>query len=298
MNIRLFTGMALGAILASTVADAAIIRYRQSGNWTETAPLDTGPGWQNVSAVPGVGDLGRLNWGNNTVTVTTVEQIGQLQIAVDEPGNLVVANGGSLSTINGSGENGRLIVGNNDTEQLLGTLLVQAGGVVNTDGILWTGLGTPGLTTIEGTANVGEHLWTGWNDGVTGTIEVNSGGILNVAGQLGLNWQNNGAIGLLSINDGGMVNLTQIHSSGNSIQGSSLLTIGGTGVLTKTSNFVNVIQTQYIDTGKIVGEGGATLDVSYDSNADLTTVSIIPEPSTLGLLGACGALAFLRRRRS
>jgi len=299
-RLQLTTLMALavaGSTLIETQAEADTIRYRQSGDWTATAPLDSGPGWQNQSAVPGLDDLGRLNWGNNTVTVTTVEQIGQLQIAVDEPGNLVIANGGSLSTKSGSGQNGRLIVGNNDAEQELGTLLVQAGGEVNTDDILFTGLGTNGQTTIEGTANVGSHLWAGWNTGVTGTIVVNDGGILNVTGMIGLNWQDNGAVGLLNINDGGVVNLDQIHASGNSIQGTSLLTIAGTGMLTKTGNFTTVIQDNYVNTGKIVGEGGTELQVAYDSNNDITTVTLVPEPSSLAFIGL-GGLALMRRRRS
>ncbi len=115
------------------------------------------------------------------------------------------------------------------------------------------------------------------------------------------NWRDNGGIGLLNINDGGVVNLSQIYTSsdipGRSIQGGSLLTIGGTGLLTKTGNLKDEIQSIYVDTGKIVGAGGAGLVVSYDANADMTSV-MIPEPSTLALLGLSGlALAFRRTRR-
>lgn len=298
MNSRIFSGIALGAILVTTASNAATIRYRQSGNWTETAPANDQPGWQNVSTPPGVADVGRINWGNNTVTLTTNESIGKLQVGVDEQGNLAVANGGTLTTVAGSGQNGDLTIGQGNNPAGTGMMLVEAGGIVNVGNILYHGNLANGTSNIFGTVNVGSHLWTGWNPGVTGEINVNDGGIINVTGMLGLNWRNNGAIGLLNINDGGIANLNQIHADGISILGSSLLTIAGSGILTKTDNFVNVIQTQYVDTGKIVGEGGAALDVSYDPGSNLTFVTVIPEPSTLGLLGAFGAFAFLRRRRS
>ena len=305
MNKKLITGLIACGVLVGT-ATGATLRYRSSGDWGVITD-GTSEGWgvnpnnsgAAVTALPSSGDLARLNWGGNTVTVTTAATVGRLQITVDEPGNLVVANGGSLTTVSGAGHNGDLVNGNNDADGLLGTLLVQAGGTVNTGGILYTGLGTPGQTTIEGTATVGSHLWTGWNDGITGTIDINSGGILNVSGQLGLNWNDHSsAAGLLNIHSGGVVNLAQIHASGNSIRSNSLLTIANGGLLTKSSNFVSIIQTQYIDTGKIVGEGGADLIVTYDSDSDLTTVVVVPEPSVFGLLGMAVVGFFLRRRRT
>lgn len=296
MKTRQITGLVLISMLAG-IAQGATIRYRQSGDWTATAPSDDQPGWQNVSAPPGVGDLGRINWADNTVTVTgPVPTIGQVQIGVDQSGTLEVANGGTLTTSNAGGQNGRVIVGNNNSA-VTGTLIVADGGIVNVGDILFTGLGTAGTTHISGTVNVGSHLWVGWNAGITGTINVNSGGILNVSGQLGLNWQNNSASGFLNINDGGILNLSQIHSSGNSIWGDSLLTIAGTGVLTKTGDFVSVINSQYIDTGKIVGAGGASLGVFYDSVQNLTFVAI-PEPASLTFLGLTCLGLLARRRRS
>jgi hypothetical protein len=84
---------ALLGVMVAGQAMAATIRYRQSGDWTLTAPSNNTPGWQNVSSVPTTADLGRINWGNNTVTLTTTETIGKLQVGVDEQGNLVIANG-------------------------------------------------------------------------------------------------------------------------------------------------------------------------------------------------------------
>lgn len=300
MKSERFVGVVMCGIMLGVAVDTAqgaTIRYRQTGDWTLTAPTNTGPGWQNVSEMPGINDTGRVNWGGNTVTVTTaVPTIGQVQIGVDESGTLVVASGGVLTTDAAGTENGRVIVGNNNAAAT-GTMTVAAGGIVNVGDILYTGLGTIGTTNISGTVNVGSHLWTGWNAGINGTINVNDGGILNVSGQLGLNWNDNGAIGLLNINSGGTVNLSQIHSTGNSIRGDSLLTIAGTGMLTKTGNFVSVINTQYIDTGKIVGAGGAELIVTHDAGLNLTTVAIIPEPGSFILLGLAGFALLTRRRR-
>jgi hypothetical protein len=248
--------------------------------------------------VPTTGDLGRINWGDNTVTVTTAATIGRLQVGVDEKGNFVIANGGSLTTVSGSGQNGEVTIGQGNNPAGTGSMVVQSGGTLNVAAILYHGNLASGTSDISGTVNVTSHLWTGWGAGVTGTINVNSGGVLNVSGQLGLNWQDNGAIGLLNINSGGTVNLSQIHATGNSIRGSSLLTIAGTGMLTKTGDFASVMNEQYINTGRIVGSGGAPLIVSYNPGLDLTTVTAVPEPGVTALLGSLGLLSLMRRRRN
>lgn len=282
--------------MVADLAQAATIRYRESGDWTQTAPLNTGPGWQNVSSVPTTADLGRINWGTNTVTLTTTETIGRLQVGVDEQGNLVIANGGTLTTVAGAGQNGDVTIGQGNNPVGTGTMTVESGGILNVGNILYHGNLANGTSDIFGTVNVGSHLWTGWGAGVTGTININSGGVLNLSGMLGLNWQNNGAVGYVNVNDGGVLNLSQIHASGDSIKGSSLLTIGGSGVLYKSGNFENIIQTLYLDTGKMVGAGGAPLFVSYDAGLDRTMVAI-PEPSAFALL-AFGGFGLLVRRLS
>lgn len=295
MRTKIITGLALGCMLVG-IADAADIRFRQSGNWTNTAPANTGPGWQNLSAVPTTADMGIINWGGNTVTVSTTETIGKVRVGQDEAGNLVITSSGELSTVSGFGQNGDFTLGQGNNPLGTGSLEVQSGGILNVAGILYNANRADGTANISGTVNVGSHLWTGWNSGFTGTYNINDGGELNVSGMLGLNWQNNGGIGIINVNDGGTLNLAQLHGSGNSIQGSSLLTIAEGGVMYKSENFVSVIN-QYITDGKIVGAGGATLDVSYDSGNNRTVVSVIPEPATIGLVALFGGgMLFMRRR--
>lgn len=307
MKSERLVGVVMCGILLGVAVNAvqgATLRYRESGDWQNLNTDGSSVGWSdnaNVNlpwnSMPTTADLGRINYNDNTVTVTTTETLGRVQVGVDQKGNLVIANGGSLTTVAGNGQNGDVTIGQGNNVAGTGTMFVQSGGTLNVGNILFHGNIANGTSDIAGTATVASHLWTGWTAGATGIINVNDGGILNVSGQLGLNWNDNGAIGLLNINNGGTVNLSQIHSTGNSIRGDSLLTIAGTGMLTKTGNFVSVINTQYIDTGKIVGAGGVELIVTHDAGLNLTTVAIIPEPGSLMLLALAGLGLLARRRR-
>jgi hypothetical protein len=285
--------------LVAGIAQGATVRYKSSGDWGFTTN-DTANayGWRSTS-LPGIDDVGRLNWGDNTVTVNGTYSIGKLQVGVDEKGNLIIANGGTLTSDSSGAQNGDVVIGNGNNPAGTGTMVVQAGGTLNVGNILYHGIKASGSSEIFGTVNVASHLWTGWGDGggQTGTININNGGILNVSGQLGLNWQNNGSAGYINVNDGGALNLAQLHGAGSSINGSSLLTIAEGGVVTKTANFVGVID-QYILDGKIVGEGGAPLSVVYDEGTDLTSITVIPEPATFGLMAICGAALYFKRRIS
>ena len=267
---------ALLGVMVAGQALGATIRYRQSGDWTQTAPLNDQPGWQNVSSVPTTADLGRINWGNNTVTLTTAETIGRLQVGVDEQGNLVIANGGTLTTVAGSGQNGDVTIGQGNNPAGTGTMSVQSGGTLNVANILYHGNLANGTSDIFGTVNVGSHLWTGWTAGTIGTINVNNGGVLNVSGMLGLDWQNNGAVGYVNVNDGGVLNLSQIQSEGNSIRGSSLLDISGSGVVTIPGD-LTAVMSAYTNALRIKAYGGlGTVGIDYNNlNVGQTTLFAI-----------------------
>ena len=219
--------------------------------------------------------MGRINWGNNTVTLTTTETIGRLQVGVDEQGNLVIAGGGTLTTVAGSGQNGDVTIGQGNNPAGTGTMTVESGGTLNVANILYHGNLANGTSHIFGTVNVGSHLWTGWTAGTIGTINVNSGGILNVSGQLGLNWQNNGAVGYVNVMDGGVLNLSQIHPT-DSIRGSSVLDISGSGVVTIPDNLTAVMGA-YTNALKIKAYGGlGTVGIDYNNtNVGKTTLFAI-----------------------
>ena len=299
MGRKVWTGIILCSLVAG-LAQAAEIRYKSSGDWSATTN-STGDayGWRTTGALPGDGDLGIINWGSNTVTGTASHSIGTLRVGQDEKGVLVIASGGTLTTVAGSGQNGRLTRGQGEGGAGTGYMLVQSGGIVNVAEILYNGNKANGTADIYGQVNVASHLWTGWNNGITGTYNIYDGGELNVSQMLGLNWQNNGAIGLLNVYDGGVVNLSQLRADGVSVQGSSLVTIAGSGVIYLAngggSGWVNIVQEQYIDTGKIVGEGGATVVPTWDAENDRVVIAI-PEPATLGLMGIFGIGAFVIRR--
>jgi hypothetical protein len=284
------------ASLASSLANAAI-RYQQSGDWSAFTPDNTSNGWQST-AVPTNDDTGRINWGGNTVTVTDTQTIGRLQVAVDEAGKLVIANGGNLTAVTGSValgvDAGRITVGNNGGAVPLGTLEVQSGGVIASQDLFWIGQGTTGVTNVSGTMNVGKHLYIGWDDGITGTLNINNGGVVNVSGAFGLDNNNAGATGLVNVNDGGILNLANVTPS--NINNDSLITLSGTGtIVIPGSNDTTDINT-LIDNGYLVAAGG-TLDVFFDGTD--TYVTVIPEPSAFALIGASLALgiAVVRRRK-
>jgi hypothetical protein len=289
------TGLLMCGMLAG-MAQGATIRYRQTGDWTLTAPANTGPGWQNASAVPTTADLGRINWGGNTVTVSTTAQIGALQIGVDESGTLLVADGGSLTTVSGSGQNGRLTVGNNNSAAT-GTMTVQSGGTVNVGEILFIGAETTGQVTVAGSVTVASHLWMGTTSGVTGTLSIS--GSVTVSGNIGLGTGNastaSGGSATINVLDGGLLSLDR-WSSTNSIFLGSILNINEGGTVTIGGNRVTAAN-DYFANG-LIGTDGTGIEATYDSDLNLTTIVAIPEPGSPALVGLAGLGLLTRRRRS
>nr|MCU0780947.1 hypothetical protein [Akkermansiaceae bacterium] len=200
MKSNRFTGALFCGLLAGVMlppAQGVTIRYRESGNWTQTAPENAGPGWQNVAAVPTTADLGRLNWGGwvgNTVTLNDAQQIGSLEIGVNESGTLIVQDGGVLTTVVGA-TNGRLYVGNNDPK-CQGTLIVEEGGSVIVGGNMQVGSTTLGTATIAGTVTVGTPeliMWMQIGRRAVGMVEVS--GTLTVSSHLWLGSESADGIG-------------------------------------------------------------------------------------------------------
>ncbi len=308
---------AMSAVLAMVEESrAATLRYRSSGDWTLITDGAT-PGWGPNgggagAALPGAVDDARINFGNNTVSVTSaVPAVSRVQIGVDESGMLVVENGGVLTASTSNG-NGDVLAGNNNAAAT-GTLTVNNGGTVNVGRILWAAqTSSTGVININsgGQVNVASHLW--W--GVTGNATVNISGTLNqTGGILGLGTNNanagapnggaTGGAAIVNIMEGGLLALNNISSNLAlpSIQPGSLIDITGSGQLTLPGDFLGVLG-NYAVAGKIVGDGGATaLTIDLTKNPGFTTAYIasspVPEPSGLLVMGMAMAGIFAARRR-
>lgn len=302
---RLLTALAVllaTVVLTASHAEAAVLRYRASGDWTLITD-GSSPGWgPNPTGVgtslPGAGDDARINFGGNTVTVTSsVPAVSRVQLGVDESGIVEVQDGGVLTSNNDT------LAGNNNANAT-GTLRVLDGGTVNVGNILWAANNASnGVIDINsgGQVNVGSHLW--W--GVTGNANIDiSGTLTQTGGILGLGTNNastpTGGNATVTIFNGGLLALNNISGGAGqpSIQPGSVIDITGTGELTLPGDFVGVLQ-NYEDALKIIGNGGAS-DVTIDltKNPGFTTayISQIPEPTSMLLL-SFGLTGVLTRRR-
>jgi len=251
----------VAVLLMASVASADTYRFMGNGNWEDSQWQNQTQGLNNV-APPSSADVARMNWGNGTCTLSTTTEVLQLMTGVDEPGNLIVANGGHLTT--GAKWSA---VGNNGA--VTGTLTVETGGTVD----------------------FGQHLWVGNKAGATGIVDID-GGIVKVGQMLGLGW--GGGIGYVNVNDGGVLDLFQLHGDGaSSMKNGSILDITGTGEVLLPGNYTGVINA-YVANGSIYGNG-ILGNIAIDVTDNVTTVTAIPEPATMLLLGLGGLL--IRKRR-
>jgi hypothetical protein len=304
--------LVMAVVVMADQSTAATVRYKANGDWFDfLAAGDVGTnGWQNndggVAAVVDSGDEARLNWGGATVTLAGPgAAVNRLRAGVDESGHLVVNNGGVLTSVED------VDIGHNSNgSQDTGSLTVNDGGVVNVGRILWAAhidAGTAPIGIIDvnsgGVINVASHMWLGIEGAATinisGTIQQN-GGILG----LGTSNASSASIGgsaIVNILDGGLFALNNIDGGGNSIFAGSGIDITGSGELTVPNDFVGVLTT-YANNGFLGGlgvPGMSNLTIDLTKNPGFTTayVTVIPEPSTIVLLGLGFGGLFVRKRR-
>lgn len=292
MTRKTLTCVAVCSMVLS-LADADTLRYRSSGPWQD---LDNGSnGWISPDA-PDSTDTVRANWGGATITLNFETTVNQFQAGVDESGTFHILAGGVLNTAAGNNK-----IGNNGS--CTGTMIIDAGGEVNSTGwLMIAGNSTvSGVADVSGLLNSASHLWMATGAGSTATLDINSGGTVGIGGMIGLGTVNavdpSGGTATLNVNDGGLLILSNIHGAGTSVQPGSMLNLYGSGRIEMTGNYVGHFENQYIPNGTISGDGVAGAVVAtYDEGANLTTVTVIPEPATLSLLGIFGAAILFRRR--
>lgn len=285
-------GALLGAMAAGP-AMAATLRYVGSGDYNDLFSVTGVNGWQDggggPGGLPGSADLIRINYGNNTVTLTNVApDVARFQIGVDESGTLVIESGGSLTAVGTSANS----VGNNRTG-VTGRMNVMTNGVVNSAAVMYVGSGDSGsgpatgiLTVDGGSCNFSNHLWVGRFSGATGTIILTNGGTLNMlgvggSGMLGLGTGNasapSGGTGIIRVSDDSVLNLYNISGTAQgSIQPGSVLDILGSGIVTIPGDRVATIS-GYTNAGRITAYGGTgTVGIDYNTlNPGKTTLFAI-----------------------
>jgi hypothetical protein len=280
-------------VMAGQSRATETVRYRLSGDWMDVYvdPNDVDPntdhGWGHANGTQtghqtDPNTEARINWGGNTVTVTSAVAAGKVMLGVNEPGVVVVDNGGVLTAA-------QVNVGHNGAA---GTMDIEAGGIVNNLGNFFTArvdATAEGYLNIfsGGVLNVDGHLWLG----ITGFSALDISGTLNQTdGILGLGTIDavtpGGGSAEVTINDGGEMNLFNIHGGGtqSSIQPGSFIDILGSGRLTLPGDKVGSLQ-GYEDAGLILGEGLAdnvdinlenlSLDGDFDSSGKVDGIDFL-----------------------
>lgn len=276
------------------------VGYLQVGYWNNTSyqsRFSVSGGAVNVDTIQdGGGGSYRVD-----VSAGTMNVVNQHWSKVDSHSRDFNISGGSLN-FNGGVELNNETISVSDTGHLnIGgsrfytgaqgsgdfTLNVSGNGSFTRDGGSELSIQSSSNTTINISDNADLDFSANCIIAYSGTGVLNmSGGTLDVGGTLGVGW-NGGSSGTVNLS-GGTITPNNINFSA----GSFIDITGGQIVLsTDWSNWV----TDKVNNGYIIGYGG-TGTVEWDVSGGLTTITAVPEPATLTLLGL-GAFAALRKRR-
>jgi hypothetical protein len=292
-------------------AMAAVDWLGGAGNYNDSTKWSSG-------VVPTKGD-GQLTWVTPSDSDVLINTAGMSAFEFFANGGSVTVGGGSfetqwkiIATANGAQFNvndGTVTVGQNlyvgdwgqatvnlsgGTMNVSDTLVAGAGGAADgtlniTGGIMTTKwnwyLGDTGKATVNvsnGTVSVGDHIIVGQWGTATGYLNISGGSVTT------------GGITLSGIAGTGHVDLTGGLLQANTLAinniGVSTFDIAG-GTLNLKGNITSL--------PGVTGYGiPGNLQFAYDAGTDFTSITGIPEPITLLLLGAGGFIAFARRPRS
>ena len=294
-----------------TSASGMYVNYLEAGGGgTAVVNVDgSGSTWTTKGAF----DMGR--YGSTTMNIknggaVSHDNVGSITMATfpGSDSSLSITSGGTLTNASAN-----LVVGSGGT----GTLTVDGGGSSLTSaGSLIVGNYGDGTADVTGGATVGIDLTTriGFRDGSTGVLTVSgAGSFLNTAAlDVGLL---TGSSGILNISDGGLVAAETLVTASDATLGVVQMGLDGELALlgdgsANINAFLGLVgESDNIDYWNgsawadiITGTEGVDYTLSLISGGDLdgyTSLTVIPEPGTLGLLlvSSVGFLATRRMRR-
>ncbi len=126
-----------------------------------------------------------------------------------------------------------------------------------------------------------------------GTLNM-SGGLLSATGEFRVG--TNPGTGIVNLS-GGMVEASGLLMG----PGTALIDVSGSGIVKITDpagvDLTSAFQ-DFVNSGLITGNGSAAgVALAFDPTSGITSISAIPEPTSIVLLGLAGSLLAIRRRR-
>ena len=276
-----------------------------SGNATAKFGSNLFVGQETGTGVINISDSGRveittangsIRVGNDSGASGTIDMTGGTLKAKSFI-SLGHAGTGSMTMSAGAVETSAFVVGINGAGDF-----DMSGGTITLDSHVRVGEGAgEGVWTMSGGLLVAtNYIAAGW--GATGAGEMNtinmSDGELRT-GDLRLGLVGDGTLNL----SGGEINVN-IYGSGAYTNGLVFNSNGGEGLLDITAdgtlnwlggNFTNEVNA-FITSGDIINSIEGELSVIYNSGSNITTVTAIPEPATLGMIAFLGGVMFWIRR--